>query len=100
VPIRAEAEPREGLTGERRHLTVLFCDLVGSTAISAQLDPPALRLMIDAARFLCSRYSHPKIWLLRSPMTTLNGSMLCQEWAPKSQDGSSASCATRLVDSL
>jgi class 3 adenylate cyclase len=24
---------------ERRHLTVLFCDLVGSTAIAAQLDP-------------------------------------------------------------
>src|ERR1700732_2647800 len=26
------------ITGERRHLTVLFCDLVGSTAIAAQLD--------------------------------------------------------------
>lgn len=25
--------------GERRHLTVLFCDLVGSTALSARLDP-------------------------------------------------------------
>ena len=25
--------------GERRHLTVLFCDLVGSTTIAAQLDP-------------------------------------------------------------
>jgi class 3 adenylate cyclase len=29
---------RADLSGERRHLTVLFCDLVGSTAISAQLD--------------------------------------------------------------
>src|SRR6202161_76007 len=28
-----------GLGGERRHLTVLFCDMVGSTAIAAQLDP-------------------------------------------------------------
>src|SRR5438105_1259600 len=27
------------VTGERRHLTVLFCDLVGSTALSVQLDP-------------------------------------------------------------
>jgi len=27
------------LPGERRHLTVLFCDLVGSTALAAQLDP-------------------------------------------------------------
>jgi hypothetical protein len=35
-----EAEPRNGgLTGERRHLTVLFCDLVGSTEIAAQLYP-------------------------------------------------------------
>jgi class 3 adenylate cyclase len=24
--------------GERRYLTVMFCDLVGSTGISAQLD--------------------------------------------------------------
>jgi ribosomal protein L40E len=31
-------QPREAV-GERRHLTVLFCDLVGSTAIAAQLDP-------------------------------------------------------------
>jgi class 3 adenylate cyclase/tetratricopeptide (TPR) repeat protein len=38
TPIRA-AEPREGLKGERRHLTVLFCDLVNSTNIAAQLDP-------------------------------------------------------------
>jgi class 3 adenylate cyclase/tetratricopeptide (TPR) repeat protein len=30
-------------TGERRHLTVLFCDLVGSTAIAAQLDPEEWR---------------------------------------------------------
>ena len=34
-PIRAAAEPHDGLTGERRHLTVLFCDLVGSTEIAA-----------------------------------------------------------------
>ena len=27
------------LTGERRHLTILFCDLVGSTTLTAQLDP-------------------------------------------------------------
>jgi class 3 adenylate cyclase/tetratricopeptide (TPR) repeat protein/ribosomal protein L40E len=33
----------DGLTGERRHLTVLFCDLVGSTAIAGQLDPEQWR---------------------------------------------------------
>src|SRR5260370_26582747 len=43
APVRAEAEPREGPTGERRHLTVLFCDLAGSTGIAAQLDPEEWR---------------------------------------------------------
>jgi class 3 adenylate cyclase len=31
------------IVGERRHLTVLFCDLVGSTAMAAQLDPEEWR---------------------------------------------------------
>lgn len=31
---------------ERRQLTVMFCDLVGSTALSAQLDPEELREVI------------------------------------------------------
>jgi Double zinc ribbon len=31
------------VAGERRHLTVLFCDLVGSVAIAAQLDPEEWR---------------------------------------------------------
>src|ERR1700677_3032807 len=35
-----------GRTGERRHLTVLFCDLVGSTAMSAQLDPEEWREVV------------------------------------------------------
>src|SRR5262249_44095515 len=33
---------------ERRHLTVMFCDLVGSTALSARLDPEDLRAVIGA----------------------------------------------------
>jgi len=33
-------------SGERRHLTVLFCDLVGSTEISAQLDPEEWRELV------------------------------------------------------
>lgn len=36
----ATSPPREA---ERRQLTVLFCDLVGSTALSAHLDPEDLR---------------------------------------------------------
>ena len=34
--------------GERRHLTVLFCDLVGSTAIAASLDPEDWRAAVAA----------------------------------------------------
>jgi hypothetical protein len=30
------------LSGERRYLTIRFCDLVGSTSLSAQLDPEEL----------------------------------------------------------
>src|SRR5215469_11069314 len=33
---------------ERRQLTVMFCDLVGSTALSARLDPEELRAVIGA----------------------------------------------------
>lgn len=35
---------------ERRQLTVMFCDLVGSTALSARLDPEDLRELISAYR--------------------------------------------------
>ena len=35
-------------TAERRQLTVMFCDLVGSTALSARLDPEDLREIIGA----------------------------------------------------
>jgi hypothetical protein len=44
---RVESERGEsGLKGERRHPTVLFCDLVGSTAIAAQLDPEEWRATV------------------------------------------------------
>src|SRR5690242_17808793 len=33
----------EHVFGERRHLTVMFCDLVGSTGISSKLDPEEWR---------------------------------------------------------
>src|SRR5260370_2348846 len=38
--------PRDG--AERRQLTVMFCDLVGSSALSARLDPEDLRVVIGA----------------------------------------------------
>jgi class 3 adenylate cyclase len=43
-PISATAEA----SGERRYLTVMFCDLVGSTAISAHLDAEEWRDLVGA----------------------------------------------------
>jgi class 3 adenylate cyclase len=43
----AQTELRSsGLTGERRHLTVLFCDLVNSTSLATSLDPEEWREII------------------------------------------------------
>ena len=38
----------ESTAGERRQLTVMFCDLVGSTALSERLDPEDLREVLGA----------------------------------------------------
>jgi class 3 adenylate cyclase/tetratricopeptide (TPR) repeat protein len=38
----------EAAAGERRYLTVMFCDLVGSTAMSAQLDAEEWRDLVGA----------------------------------------------------
>jgi class 3 adenylate cyclase len=35
---------------ERRQLTVMFCDLVGSTALSTGMDPEDLRDALDRTR--------------------------------------------------
>jgi hypothetical protein len=40
--------------GERRQLTVMFCDLVGSTALSAGLDPEDMRQVIRTYQDACS----------------------------------------------
>ena len=39
---------------ERRQLTVMFCDLVGSTALSERLDPEELRDVIGAYQEACA----------------------------------------------
>jgi class 3 adenylate cyclase/tetratricopeptide (TPR) repeat protein len=43
-----------GSAAERRQLTVMFCDLVGSTALSARLDPEELREIISAYHRCCA----------------------------------------------
>jgi class 3 adenylate cyclase len=40
---------------ERRHLTVMICDLVGSTALSARLDPEDMNAVMDAFQAACTR---------------------------------------------
>src|SRR3984957_12017581 len=39
---------------ERRQLTVMFCDLVGSTAMSARLDPEDMREVVGSYHRLCA----------------------------------------------
>src|SRR5499433_1790983 len=41
-------------SAERRQLTVMFCDLVDSTALSAQLDPEELREVVRAYQETCT----------------------------------------------
>ena len=45
-PVSSEPKPQD--TAERRQVTVMFSDLVGSTALSARLDPEDLREVIAA----------------------------------------------------
>jgi class 3 adenylate cyclase/tetratricopeptide (TPR) repeat protein len=55
------AEPHESMgvrqpqVAERRHLTVMICDLVGSTALSARLDPEDTAAVFDAFHSTCAQ---------------------------------------------
>src|SRR5262245_27737720 len=42
-------------TAERRQLTVMLCDLVGSTGLSARLDPEDMGAVMDAYHAACAR---------------------------------------------
>jgi class 3 adenylate cyclase len=48
----AAVEPQDA--AERRQLTVMFCDLVGSTALSARLDPEDMREIVGAYHRCCA----------------------------------------------
>jgi class 3 adenylate cyclase/predicted ATPase len=50
------AAPKSTDVAERRQLTVMFCDLVGSTALSARLDPEDMREVIGAYHHCCADY--------------------------------------------
>ena len=53
-PARIASVPTKTDTAERRQLTVMFCDLVGSTALSAKLDPEDLHGVIGAYHRCCT----------------------------------------------
>ncbi len=59
APVAGPA-PTPSPEAERRQLTVMFCDLVGSTALSERLDPEDLRALMtayrDAAGAVVARY--------------------------------------------
>jgi class 3 adenylate cyclase len=52
VPLPSNALPRD--TAERRQRTVIFCDPVGSTALSTRLDPEDLRTIINTYHGCCT----------------------------------------------
>src|SRR6266545_8075822 len=47
-------EPRLA-TAERRHLTVMLCDLVGSAALLGRLDPEEMGAVMNAYHATCAR---------------------------------------------
>src|SRR5215813_1133523 len=55
APTETVTEPVLRDEPERRHLTVMICDLVGSTALSARLDPEELGAVMDAYHAACAR---------------------------------------------
>ena len=63
LPATAPVAPAAAPEAERRQLTVMFCDLVGSTALSTGMDPEDLRDVIASYQSRCSgairRYAEP-----------------------------------------
>jgi TOMM system kinase/cyclase fusion protein len=54
----AVAAASQTAEGERRQLTVMFCDLVGSTELSERLDPEELREVVGAYQSCCTDVIH------------------------------------------
>ena len=51
---RASAAGPRSTDAERRQLTVMFCDLVGSTVLSTQLDPEEMSNILSAFQKVCA----------------------------------------------
>jgi SAM domain (Sterile alpha motif) len=72
IPV-AVTEPKTHDTAERRQVTVMFADLVGSTALSTGMDPEDLREVISAYQAprpcATSAGSSPDMWGMASSCT-------------------------------
>jgi class 3 adenylate cyclase/predicted ATPase len=53
APADSKPKPVSSDSAERRQLTVMFCDLVGSTALSGRLDPEDLRNLVRTYQAAC-----------------------------------------------
>jgi class 3 adenylate cyclase/tetratricopeptide (TPR) repeat protein len=53
--VQSDEQTRPASDAERRQLTVMFCDLVGSTALSHSLDPEPLRELMHAYQKTCGK---------------------------------------------
>jgi class 3 adenylate cyclase len=78
---RLERQPEA--TGERRHVTVMFCDLVGSTGIAAKLDAEECRDLVgayvDAASSAITEIGGKVAKKLRDGLMALFGYPVAQE---------------------
>lgn len=54
APAATRASAPADALAERRHLTVMFCDLVGSTALATRLDPEECRVVIRNYQVACT----------------------------------------------
>ena len=89
------------IEAERRQLTVLFCDLVGSTALAARLDPEDLREVIRAYQDAVARRGRA----LRGPRRQVHGrrrARLLRLSARRTRTTPSARCApgSQLVEAV
>jgi class 3 adenylate cyclase/predicted ATPase len=53
-PAQPAAQPPQAAEAERRHLTVLFCELADSSALAGRLDPENLRAVVHAYHTICA----------------------------------------------
>jgi class 3 adenylate cyclase len=58
--LAASPQSKRPEDAERRQLSVMFCDLVGSTKLSTRLDPEDLRAVIGAYHRCCTEVIEQK----------------------------------------